>query len=83
MFNEVLLTVQPVTLPVAVAIFMLLVVAAAYTHRLPLPKCVTTKKINSTVPTLQIPPSLQANVPYVGHVLGFVRGGHGYFSSLW
>jgi hypothetical protein len=80
MFNEALLAIEP--LPVAVGIVLLLV-TAAYTHRLPPSKIRTEGKLGADQETLQLPTSISSNIPYIGHVLGYVRDGHSYFSSLW
>jgi hypothetical protein len=80
MFNEALQAIGP--LPVAVGILLLLV-TATYTHRLPPSKIATAGNLGPDPETLQIPPSISSSIPYIGHVLGYVRDGHSYFSSLW
>jgi hypothetical protein len=80
MLNEALLAIGPV--PVAAGILLLLV-ATVYTHRLPSWKSATAGKLKLDPETLQVPQSILSKIPYIGHVLGFVEDGHGYFSSLW
>jgi hypothetical protein len=80
MLNEALEAIGPV--PVALGILVLLV-AAVCTHRLPLSKSATEGKLESDQETLQLPQSISSNIPYIGHVLGYIRDGHSYFSFLW
>ena len=80
MLDEALQAIGPV--PLALGILLLLV-AAAYTHRIAAPKNVAMGKVGLDLETLQLPQSISPNIPYIGHVLGYVRGGHSYFSSLW
>lgn len=80
MLNEALQAIGPV--PVALGILLLLVVA--YTHQLHPAKSTTAEKLEPEPETLlQLPQSISSNIHYMGHVLGFVRDGHSYFSSLW
>jgi hypothetical protein len=67
MFNEALQAIGPV--PVAIGILLLLV-TAAYTHRLPPWKIATEGKLGPDPETLQLPTSISSNIPYIGHVLG-------------
>jgi hypothetical protein len=78
MLHEVLLGIGPV--PVVVGILLLLV--AAFKHRFP-PKSANAEIFGSDPETLLLPQMISSNIPYIGHVLGYVRGGHSYFSSLW
>jgi hypothetical protein len=80
MLDEALQAIGPI--PVALGILLLLV-AVAYTHRIAAPKNVAMGKVGLDLETLQLPQSISSNIPYIGHVLGYVRGGHSYFSSLW
>jgi hypothetical protein len=80
MFNEALQAIGPVHVAIGI---LLLLVTAAYTHRLPPSKIATEGKLGPDPETLQLPTPISSNIPYIGHVLGYVRDGHSYFSSLW
>jgi hypothetical protein len=80
MLDEALQAIGPV--PVALGVLLLLV-AAACMHRIAAPKNVAMGKVGLDLEILQLPQSIPSNIPYIGHVLGYVRGGHSYFSSLW
>jgi hypothetical protein len=79
MLDEAVLAIGPV--PMVIGILLLLV--AAYRHQLPPPKSVKTERLGPHSGILQLPQSIPSNIPYIGHVLGYVQNGHGYFSSLW
>jgi hypothetical protein len=79
MLHEVLQGIGPA--PVALGVLLLLV--AVFKHRLPPSKSAKAVELESDPETLFLPQSISSNIPYVGHVLGYVRGGHSYFSSLW
>jgi hypothetical protein len=80
MLDEALQAIGPV--PVALGILLLLV-AAVYMHRIAAPEIVAMGKVGLDLETPQLPQSISSNIPYIGHVLGYVRGGHSYFGSLW
>jgi hypothetical protein len=84
MLNKAFLCIGPMSMPVAIGILLLLV-AATCLRRVPSSKVLAVDKLRLDPETLQveIPQAISSPVPYFGHVLGFVRGGHGYFSSLW
>lgn len=82
MLHEVLLGIEPV--PLVFGILLLLVAAFEHCHNRVIPSKATKGEEFALHPEiLQLPQSISSNIPYIGHVLGYVRGGHGYFSSLW
>ncbi|KAN0121728.1 cytochrome P450 [Hyaloscypha variabilis] len=80
MLNEALLAIGP--LPVVVGILLLLV--TLYRHRLPPSKNAAVEKVaaDTVTKTLQLPQWISPRIAYIGHVLGYVQDGHGYFAAL-
>ena len=81
MLNEALLAIGP--LPIAIGIFLLL--ATLFKHQQSPLESTMSEKVaqGSKKEALQIPQWISSKVPYIGHVLGYVQDGHGYFAALW
>ena len=81
MLNEALLAIGP--LPIVVGILLLLV--TLYRHRNPPKNNAAVEKVaaDTVTETLQLPQWISSRIPYIGHVLGYVQDGHGYFAALW
>jgi hypothetical protein len=59
--------------------------ATLYRHRNPPSNNAAVEKVaaDTVTETLQLPQWISSRIPYIGHVLGYVQDGHGYFAALW
>lgn len=66
----------------AVLVLLVVLVAVYSSQRRPGSKAAETQG-KSSLGLLPVPRSVSSTIPIVGHLLGYVRDGHSYFSSLW